>query len=153
MTGRPRTYVPRHCSDCGAELSRSTRGNLCRAHYSNDVEANARRAAAIKRTFQLNPHLLAERSKKIAEANRRPERRERSAQVCRDHKRWEDGLAAANAPEARAKQGRTQSISKLSHIPLERQDEYRALVRKVGAPEAQRLVMEHQTIIIARAHQ
>lgn len=150
MTGRPRTYVPRHCAECGAELSRSTRGSLCRAHYMNDAEANARRAAAIKRTFALNPHLLAERGRKIAEANRRPERRERSAQVCRDHKRWEQGLPAANTAEARARQGRAQSETKLAHIPIERRSDYRALVLKVGASEAYRLVMEHQTTVLTR---
>lgn len=150
--GRPRTYQPRYCSVCDKELSRATRGIYCRAHYSLDTEANARRSASIKRTFAHNPHLLADRSHKVAEANRRPERRARSAQVCRDHKMWERGLAAATTPEARARQGRSCSQSRLAHIPIERLDDYRALVLKVGSSEALRLISEHQKTILERAH-
>jgi hypothetical protein len=150
VSGRPRTRQRRHCATCGKELSKSARGNLCRAHYTNDAEANARRAEAIKRTFLLNPHLLAERSRKIADANRRPERRARSAEIARERRLWEIGLAAANAPDARARQGKACSRNRLSHIPLERQDDYRALVLKVGAADAYRAVMEHQQAILAR---
>lgn len=113
---------------------------------------NARRAAAIRHTFALHPELLANRNRKVAEANRRPERRSRSAQVARDNALWEKGLPAMQSPEARKKQAASQSRARLSHIPIERQDDYRALVSKVGAKEAERLVLEHNAILAARAH-
>jgi hypothetical protein len=138
MTGRPRTRQRRHCATCGKELSKSARGTLCRTHYTNDADANARRAETIKRTFAFNPHLLAKRSRAIAEANRRPERRARSVQLAHERKLWELGLAAANKPQARARQGKTCSANRLAHIPEDMRQYYLSLTRRgIKAAEAE----------------
>lgn len=150
MTGRPRTRPIRNCATCGRELSRSTRGQYCRDHYTHDSAGREKRAASVKRYFALNPHALAARSKAVAEANRRPERRELARSQAVERRLWEQGLAAASAPEARARQGKACSESRLAHVPLERRDEYRSLSARYGAAEAFRIVMEHHATVLSR---
>lgn len=87
----------------------------------------------------------------LAESNSRPERRERARRQATEQRLWEAGLPCVTA-EARARQGRTQTENRLSHIPLERRDEYRVLAKKYGAAEATRIVLEHHETVLRRAH-
>jgi hypothetical protein len=55
-------------------------------------------------------------------------------------------------PEVRARQGATATERRLADIPLAFRDDYRILVKKVGAKEARKAILELAAKVAERAH-
>lgn len=137
------------CTRCDARICRDNKSGLCRSCINKDPDFIARRSKAIRRAFMADPLLREKHRRAVAEANRRPERRERSGEQARRLRLWEHGLPKITA-EVRKRQGAAQTERRLAHIPLERRDEYRVLAKKYGAAEASRIIIEHQEVVLRR---
>jgi len=129
----------KHCLKCGKQLSKRTKGEHCRAHYTLSPEVEAKRRAAISMAFKARPELR----ERLARVNRTPEARERSRQIAIKNRQWIIAQAAVTS-ESRAKQGQATTATRLAHIPTELHGFYRDLTGKgLKAEEATALTLEH----------
>lgn len=136
----------RTCLECGKVLAKRTKGNHCRAHYSLDPETEAKRRAAIRMAYKVRPELR----ERLARVNRSPEGRERSRALALKNEQWRIAQAGVT-PEARAKQGKATSATRLAHIPADLHDFYRDITGKgFKAEEATRLTLEHHETRMAQ---
>jgi len=99
----------------------------------------------------LKPEIEAARIAKIREANRRPERRKRSGEIAKAIRLWEHGLPHMT-PDVFRRCGQTNSERRLAHIPLAHRETYAVLVKKLGAKEAARIILDHAERVAERAH-
>ena len=139
----------RVCLGCGGPVTTHSKTGRCRSCVWKVPEMAARRTVAIQRAFMADPEKRERHRQALAEANRRPERRAQSSEHARARRIWERGYAAMT-PEVRARIGKTLSEKALAHIPLERREEYKKLVKEIGAAEAARIVLAHQEAVLRR---
>lgn len=139
------------CRTCGGPVTRHSKSGLCKVCARHDPEINARRVAGIAAAFKFNPEKRQRQIEAVRAANRRPERRERSGELARSIRLWEAGHKGITQ-ESYRKAGSTRSHRALAHIPLAYHDDYRLLMKKVGAQEAGRLVQELAAKVLERAH-
>lgn len=137
------------CLGCGGTVSKHSTTGFCRSCVFKVPEIAARRSAAIERAFMADPSKRERQRNGVAEANRRPEARERARRQALSMRIWEQGVAAMT-PEIRERCGATLSARKLAHIPLERRAEYKRLVKYHGAAEAERIVLAHHEVALRR---
>jgi hypothetical protein len=139
------------CHRCASPISAGSRSGLCKRCANTDPDINAKRAEARRRAFELHPEYRQRQREAVTAANRQEYRRKQSGEQAKALRLWE--LSAAKmTPEVRAQQGRTMTERRLAHIPLAYRDDYRILVRKVGAKEARKAILELAAKVIARAH-
>lgn len=152
MTDRPASRNPsaeQACGRCGVGISRWSKTGHCRSCVFKVPEIAAKRSAAIKRAFMADPMKRERQRRGVAEANRRPEARERARRRAIESRIWEKGVEAMT-PEVRERIGRTQTEQRLAHIPLERRAEYKKLVKEIGAAEATRVILAHHEAVLRR---
>lgn len=129
---------------CDRPLHRRNKTGLCAAHVKSDPAYRARLAQSQRRALALDPTILERRAAAMRAKASTPEWKARNAELCRDRRLWEKGVAALT-PEIRAQQGRTFSARHgvASWSPPELVDLARAL-RAHGATleEAKRMVDE-----------
>jgi hypothetical protein len=136
---------------CGKKLCWGNKTGMCRACINADPAFIARRADAIRKAFQHNPEYRVRHIEALAASNRRPDRRARSGQLARELRIWEKGLPNVTAA-SHAETARKTSEARLAHIPLAYRDEYKRLVRKIGAKDAARVILDLADANARRAH-
>lgn len=143
--------MTRLCSDCSTPISLRNRSGRCRP--------------CSFRASLANPVVAAKRLERVALAARNPEVRKRMsegvsryrqarmasdprfAEQCRERGRELARSRAGNAAcppgsEARLRAGAKIRAKRLCWCPLDRQDEYIALMRTIGASEARRIILD-----------
>lgn len=139
------------CKQCAAPITAGSRTGFCKPCSQKDPETRARRAEGRRRAFALHPEYRQRQREAIAAHNRSDAMRRRSGELAKSLKLWEHGLPAVT-PEVRARQGATMTEQRLAEIPLAYRDDYRILVKKVGAKDARKAILELAAKAISRAH-
>lgn len=142
------------CRTCKGPVSKWSKSGLCAPCARRDPELNAKRIAAAKRAYELRPELLAVAGDRLRALAKTPEHAERARRRALDGQFWKVGQAYLGGPGSpvRLKAGRSESETKLAHIPPECREEYKFLVRskRLKADEAARIVLEHHAEQMAR---
>ncbi len=147
MTGRAST----DCRTCAKPISTGSKSGLCRVCSNSDPEIVARRTEARKLAFALHPEYRQRQREALTAFNRQEHRRKQSGEQAKAMRLWERGLPMVTA-DVRARQGRTMTERRLADIPLAFRDDYRILVKKVGAKEARKAILELAAKVAERAH-
>jgi hypothetical protein len=151
MTRHARTMT---CSDCASPITRMAKTGRCRPCASRRMHADpayqAKRMGGLQRFFD-QPGAREERSRilhaglKNWRANMTPEQKRRAT----EHGKWliqrylsrPEIHARSQTPEARARAVAAYVEKRLGWCPVDRRDEYRALIRNhVPAAEARRII-------------
>lgn len=140
-----------NCHRCAGPITSGSRTGLCRTCSNNCPELNAKRAEARRRAFALHPEYRKRQRDAVAAANRREERRRQSGEQAKALRLWEHGLPCMTQ-EVRRRQGQTNTAKKFSDIPLAYWDDYRILVKKIGAAEARKAIFDLAAKALERAH-
>ena len=114
---------------------------------SNQGDGGVTRAEKIRRTYAARPELALA----VAERNRTPEARARSAEQCRRQEQWRIAQAGLDSA-ARKRQGAATTASRLAHIPADVRDFYLDLTRRkrLKAAEATEITLAHHEAQLAR---
>jgi len=139
------------CYRCANPISSGSRSGLCRPCANVCPELNAKRAEARRKAFALHPEYRQRQREALTASNRQEHRRKQSGEQARAMRLWERGLPMVT-PEVRARQGATATERRLADIPLAFRDDYRILVKKVGAKEARKAILELAAKVAERAH-
>jgi len=140
------------CHRCANPISAGSRSGLCRPCANVDPDINAKRAEARRKAFALHPEYRQRQREALAASNRLDHRRKQSGDQAKSMRLWECGLPMVT-PDVRARSGKTMTERRLAHIPLAFRDDYRILVKKVGAKEACKAILELAAKVAERAHQ
>lgn len=138
------------CLKCQSAISAQSKTGLCRACAQSDPDVVARRTEGRRKAFLHHPELRIKHRNAVAASNRQPHRREQSGEHARRLKLWESGLPRITS-EVRKRAAVTLSNRLLEGIPLAFRQEYAALVRKIGADSARRVILDHAAKVAARA--
>jgi len=116
----------------------------------NSADVNTRRTDAIRAALS-DPETRDRHRRAVAQANRSPEKREKSRAAAMRLRPWERALAAVT-PESRQRAAKTLSNRRLAHIPPSKREERRRLLnRGFTAEEATRIVLdEHAREVSSR---
>jgi chromosomal replication initiation ATPase DnaA len=142
---------PRTCAECGGPIDPRNRSGYCTRHQNASPEKRRKISEALKRGHQLHPEWREQRRQAAIKAARNPANRERRAQLCRERRLWEKGVAG-HTPETRAKIAATQRAKKMAWCPPHLRAEARRLSQSLKLPHAEvrRIILEHHEAELRR---
>lgn len=165
----PSRRKDRKCRECPEMIRRDNASGLCVrcVKKSNEFRRAASGAAhrryedpaerektgkAVRRAHQIDPTIRVRKSQAMKEIAATSEWKERNAELCRERRLWEIGVAA-RTPESDARAGQTFSLRHgiASWCPMEYVETARDLRRSgVSVEETKRLIAEQQEADLER---
>lgn len=135
--------LPKTCAVCSAPLSPRNASGYCTRCQNRQPGKRAKIAAAVRRSYQLNPELRVIRRASAVKNARDPEINARRSAAARRDRLWEKGVAA-RTPETYAKIAATQRAASLAWCPPHLREDYRRMMRcqRFKAAEARSLILE-----------
>lgn len=144
----------RQCSTCAGPIHKRNKSGLCITCFSTDPAWKAKRTAALRLAYQLNPGIGIAARDRIVAATQTPEHAERARKMMTENRLWERGIEVCGpkGSPSRQRAGKAVSAHRLRHIPAEQRDEYRRIRQSFdfSPEEAARIVIEDHEHKMAR---